>query len=38
MMLRLHVPILDEMDMWSLVEKNPKEMRVLEKHNTKVSL
>jgi hypothetical protein len=23
--------------MWSLVEKNPKEMRVLEKHNTKVS-
>jgi hypothetical protein len=25
-------------DMWSLVEKNPKEMGVLEKHNTKVSL
>jgi hypothetical protein len=24
--------------MWSLVEKNPKEMGVLEKHNTKVSL
>jgi hypothetical protein len=32
-MLRLHVPIFDEMDMWSLVEKNPKETRVLEKHN-----
>jgi hypothetical protein len=30
--------ILDEQDMWSLVEKNPKEMRVLENHNTKVSL
>ena len=29
---------LNEMDMWSLVEKNPKEMEVLEKHNTKVSL
>jgi hypothetical protein len=29
---------LDEMDMWSLVEKNPKEIGVLEKHNTKVSL
>jgi hypothetical protein len=29
---------LDEMDMWTLVEKNPKEMEVLEKHNTKVSL
>jgi hypothetical protein len=29
---------LDEHDMWSLVEKNPKETRVLEKHNTKVSL
>jgi hypothetical protein len=29
---------LDEMDMWRLVEKNPKETRVLEKHNTKVSL
>jgi hypothetical protein len=28
---------LDEQDMWSLVEKNPKEMEVLEKHNTKVS-
>jgi hypothetical protein len=27
-----------EMDMWSLVEKNPKQMGVLEKHNTKVSL
>jgi hypothetical protein len=24
--------------MWSLVEKNPKETGVLEKHNTKVSL
>jgi hypothetical protein len=29
---------LDEMDMWSLCDKNPKEMGVLEKHNTKVSL
>jgi hypothetical protein len=29
---------LDEQDMWSLVENNPKEMRVLEKQNTKVSL
>jgi hypothetical protein len=29
---------LDEMDMWSLVEKIPKETGVLEKHNTKVSL
>jgi hypothetical protein len=29
---------LDEMDMWSLVKKNPKDKRVLEKHNTKVSL
>jgi hypothetical protein len=29
---------LDEQDMWSLVEKNHKEMGVLEKHNTKVSL
>jgi hypothetical protein len=29
---------LDEMDMWSLVEKNSKETGVLEKHNTKVSL
>jgi hypothetical protein len=29
---------LNEMDMWSIVEKNPKEMGVLEKHNTKVSL
>jgi hypothetical protein len=28
---------LDEQDMWNLVEKNPKEMEVLEKHNTKVS-
>jgi hypothetical protein len=26
------------MDMWSLVEKNPKQMGVLEKHNTKVTL
>jgi hypothetical protein len=26
---------LDEQDMWSLVEKNPKETRVLEKYNTK---
>jgi hypothetical protein len=30
--------LLDELDMWSLVEKNPKDMGVLEKHNTKVSL
>jgi hypothetical protein len=29
---------LDERDMWSLVEKNPKEMGVLEKHFTEVSL
>jgi hypothetical protein len=29
---------LDEQDVWSLVEKNPKEMGALEKHNTKVSL
>jgi hypothetical protein len=29
---------LDEHDMWSLLEKNPKEMEVLEKHNTKVNL
>jgi hypothetical protein len=29
---------LDEHDMWSLVEKNPKETGVLEKYNTKVSL
>jgi hypothetical protein len=29
---------LDEHDMWSLVEKNPKETGVLENHNTKVSL
>jgi hypothetical protein len=28
---------LDEQDMWSLVEKNLKEMGVLEKHNTTVS-
>jgi hypothetical protein len=28
---------LDEMDMWSLVEKNPKETGVLERHNTKGS-
>jgi hypothetical protein len=27
--------ILDELDMWSLVKKNPKEIGVLEKHNTK---
>jgi hypothetical protein len=27
---------LDEQDMWSLVDKNPKETGVLEKHNTKV--
>jgi hypothetical protein len=38
MMLRLHVPILDEIDMWSLVEKNPKKTGMLEKHNTEVSL
>jgi hypothetical protein len=30
--------ILDEQDMWSLVEKNPKKKGVLEKHYTKVSL
>jgi hypothetical protein len=30
--------LLDEQDMWSLVKKNPKEMGVLEKHNTEVSL
>jgi hypothetical protein len=29
---------LDEMDMWSLARKNPKETRVLEKHHIKVSL
>jgi hypothetical protein len=29
---------LDEMDMWSSVEKNSKEMGVLENHITKVSL
>jgi hypothetical protein len=29
---------LDEMDMWNSVEKNPKEMVVLGKHNTKVNL
>jgi hypothetical protein len=29
---------LDDQDMWSLVEKNPKETGALEKHNTKVSL
>jgi hypothetical protein len=29
---------LDEMDIWSLVEKNSKKTRVLEKYNTKVSL
>jgi hypothetical protein len=27
---------LDEHDMWSLVEKNPKQMGVLEKHNIEV--
>jgi hypothetical protein len=26
---------LDEQDMWSLVEKNPKKKGVLEKHNIK---
>jgi hypothetical protein len=30
--------LLDEQDMWSLVEKNPKETGVLEKQNKKVSL
>jgi hypothetical protein len=29
---------LDEMDIWSLVGKNPKDTSVLEKHKTKVSL
>jgi hypothetical protein len=29
---------LDEQDMWSLVENNPKEAGMLEKHNTKISL
>jgi hypothetical protein len=29
---------LDEQDIWSLVEKNPKETGVLEKHTTKISL
>jgi hypothetical protein len=29
---------LDEQDMWSLVKKNPKKTRVLEKHNIEVSL
>jgi hypothetical protein len=29
---------LDKMDTWSIVQKNPKETGVLEKHNTKVSL
>jgi hypothetical protein len=29
---------IDEQEMWSLVEKNPKEAGVLGKHNTKVSL
>jgi hypothetical protein len=28
---------LDEEDMWSLVEKNPKKTGVLEKHNVEVS-
>jgi hypothetical protein len=30
--------LLDEHDMWSLVEKNLKYTGVLEKYNTKVSL
>jgi hypothetical protein len=38
MMLGYMYQLLDEHDMWRLVEKNPKEMGVLEKHNTKVSL
>jgi hypothetical protein len=29
---------LHEQDMWSLVEKNPKETGVPEKHNAKMSL
>jgi hypothetical protein len=29
---------LDEQDMWSLVEKNPKETGMLEKHNINISL
>jgi hypothetical protein len=29
---------LNEQEIWSLVEKNPKETGVFEKHNTKVSL
>jgi hypothetical protein len=29
---------LDKMDIWSLVENNPQQTGVLEKHNTKVSL
>jgi hypothetical protein len=29
---------LDEQDIWSLVEINPKETGVLEKHNKNVSL
>ena len=29
---------LDEMGMWNLVEKNPKDTRGLERHDTKVSL
>ena len=29
---------LDEMDMWSLIEKNPEKTGMLEKHVTKVSL
>jgi hypothetical protein len=29
---------LEEQDIWSLIEKNPKDIGVLEKHNTKVSL
>jgi hypothetical protein len=27
---------LDEQDMWSLVEKNPKQRGVLEKHNIEI--
>jgi hypothetical protein len=38
MMLNYIYQFLDEQDMQSLVEKNPKEMGVFEKHNTKVSL
>jgi hypothetical protein len=38
MMLSYMYQFLDEMDMWRLVEKNPKDTGVLEKHNIKVSL